>query len=82
MAKIIRTKTGKTFKFLMPHEKGEKYANELKNGWSITNDGEMKKDADGTAMMLSDEQRAYRSGYLDARKDEAKLFKWKQKKSK
>ena len=30
MAKTVKTKTGKTFRLLMPHEKGEKYARELR----------------------------------------------------
>lgn len=82
MAKTIKTKKGKSFTYLMPHEKGKKFASELRDGWALTNEFEMKKDANGAAIMLSDEQRAYRSGYLAARNDEAKLFKWKQKKSK
>ena len=80
MAKTVKTKTGKTFRLLMPHEKGEKYARELRKGKAFTNDGEYKKDQYGKDRRLSNEQRAYRSGYLDARKDEAMLYNWKKSK--
>lgn len=82
MAKQIKTKQGKTITLLNPHEKGKKYAEEIKNKFAITHDGEMKRDQNNNAIMLSDTQLAYRSGYLAARKDEANIYKWKQKKSK
>ena len=39
-----------------------------------------KADKDGVVMGLSDEQRSYRAGYLDARKDNAKAYKANKKK--
>lgn len=82
MAKEIKTKWGKTITLLNPHEKGKKFAAELRNKTALTNDFEFKRNEDGSYRGLTDTQLAYRSGYLDARNDEAKLFKWKQKKSK
>ncbi len=70
---------GKSKKLLTPHGKGKKYARELSTGVRETNIGSVKKDKKGAVMMLSEKQRAYRSGYLDAQKDSAKAFKAKQR---
>lgn len=74
--KKVRTNNGKTITLLNPSEKAGKYAAELKTGIRYTNEGGYKADANGD-VGLSDTQRAYRSGYLDARKDDAKAFKSK-----
>lgn len=62
---------------LNPHGKGRKYAKELREGIGYTNDGQIKKDDAGKVRKLTKQQRAYRSGYLDARKDDAKAWKAK-----
>lgn len=81
MAKIYIRKDGKTIKLLNPSEKGVKFAKELRSNIAYTNNGKPKREKDGsTVKTLSKEQRAYRSGYLDARKDSAKAWKASQKK--
>ena len=57
---------------LNPSGKGEKYANELRDGKRYTNDGQVKLDKNGNEMPLTAEQRAYRSAYLQALSDSAK----------
>ena len=54
---------------LTPAGKGAKFASELKNNKRYYNKG-TKVKAEG----LTDTQRAYRAGYLDARKDNAKVY--------
>lgn len=73
-------KNGKKFTLLNPGEKGKKFAKELVIGYHHTNDMQYKFDENGEVKPLTKEQRAYRSGYLDARKDSAKAYKAKQKK--
>lgn len=70
---------GKSVTLLTPSGRAEKYAEELKSGIRYTNDGEVKVGADGFVATLSNEQRAYRSGYLAARSDSAKTYKAKNK---
>ena len=79
MAKTVTTKNGKTFTLLNPAEKARKFANELSTGIRKTNAGDYKPDKNGD-VGLSAQGRAYRAGYLDARKDSAKAWKHKQKK--
>ena len=79
MAVKIRNKKGFFVTLLNPSEKGKKYANELSTGIRKTNDGRYKPDKNGD-VGLSEAQRAYRSGYLDARKDNAKAYKHNKKK--
>ena len=69
MAVRVRTKKGKTITLLSPREKGRKYSAELKAGIHATNTGRVKKNKSGKAIRLTDTQKAYRSGYLTARKD-------------
>lgn len=66
---------------LNPQEKGLKAADELRNNIMLTNEGNIKFDNFGKPQKLTKEQRAYRSGYLDARKDSAKCWKAQQKKN-
>ena len=61
-------------------EKGAKAAVELKRGVAITNFGQVKRNKDGTPKRLTKAQRSYRSGYLDARNDNAKAYKYNKKK--
>lgn len=67
MAMNVKTKKGR--KFYTPAAKGEKYAFELKNNYNAS-----------TGETLSKNARAYRSGYLDARSDNAKAYKYNLKK--
>ena len=64
---------------LTPREKGIKCATELRKNIKLTNDGKIKLDEHGLPQHLSAEDRKYRNGYLNARKDEGKLFRWKEK---
>ena len=77
--KKIKTKKGKTITVLNPAQKGRKFASELNTGMHYTNDGSYKPDRNGE-IGLTDTQKAYRSGYLDARKDNAKAYKHNLKK--
>ena len=70
------TRTGAVL--LNPQERGTKYALELKHKKALTNDGHRKIDSEtGKQKRLSKEQLAYRSGYLQARKDSAKAYRSK-----
>lgn len=63
---------GSVHTYLGPKEKGHKFSKELKDNTRYTNAGYQngqKKLKDGKAQSLSDTERAYRSGYLDARSD-------------
>ena len=71
MAVQVKNRFGKTITLRNPAEKGQKYAFELKNNYSAS-----------TGETLSQKQRSYRAGYLDARKDSAKAWKHNQKKKK
>ena len=75
MAKKVRTKTGAFITLLNPSEKGEKYSKELSTGKKFTNDGIVKKNKNGRVIKLGKKERAYRSGYLDARKDNSNAYK-------
>jgi len=59
-----KNKEGKTVTLLNPAEKGQLYARELKDNYNPK-----------TGYELTHTQRSYRSGYLDARKDNAKAYK-------
>lgn len=78
MATILR-KGKRDVCLLNPAEKSRKYAHELREGVKFTNDGQLKFDKNQDFIELDKQERAYRSGYLDSRKDEARLYKWKQK---
>ena len=74
--KVTSPRTGKEIYLLNPSEKGTKYALELKHNRAITNNLKRKMDPKtGHQQQLSREQRAFRSGYLQARKDSAKAYK-------
>lgn len=78
--KKVKNKKGKTVTLLNPAQKGKKFSKELKEGYAISNSGKYRRDEDGP-IPLSDTQLAYRSGYLDARKDSAKCYNYNQKKT-
>jgi len=78
--RLFKTKKGKEIALLNPAEKGKKFSEELKTKTRQTNQGEVKVDKDGKPSRLTKQQAAYRSGYLEARKDSAKAYKFNQKK--
>ena len=62
---------------LSPAKKGKKAAHELKTGKRFCNDGEPKKGGNGQQLKVTKVGRAYRHGYLDARKDIGRAVKKK-----
>lgn len=58
----FKTKKGKEVTIYDPSEKGAMYANDLKNGTNIK------------GVELTEKQKAFRAGYLNAQKDSAKAF--------
>lgn len=74
-----KNKRGKDVCLLNPSEKGNKFAVELKTNVAHTNMGQPKVDDDGYYKVLTNEQRAFRSGYLQAQKDSANCYKAKQR---
>ncbi len=79
MAKKISIR-GKIFTLLNPAEKGKKAAKELKTGKRYTNDGTPKRGRNGQPLKVTKAGKAWRSGYLSARKDNAEAYKAKRKK--
>ncbi len=79
MAKRISIK-GKIFTLLNPAEKAKKAVKELKTGKRYTNDGQPKRGRNGQQLKVTKEGKAWRSGYLNARKDNANAYKAKRKK--
>lgn len=79
----ISNEDGEVRTLLTPAGKGAKYAKELKENKQFTNDGAVKKHLsgkyEGKEKRLTKEQKAYRAGYLDSRKDSAKAFNAKKK---
>jgi len=71
---LVDKRTGKFIKLLNPSEKSKKYANEIKDGVCIDNYGRRIKTKSGKDKRLSDLQRSYRLGYLQARKDSVKIY--------
>ena len=69
MSRLVKNKDGKEITLYSPMEKGKKYANDLK-----------QKADSVTGEPLTDTQASWRAGYLKARKDSAKMFKWQKKK--
>ena len=80
MAKVVITKREKRVRLMNPAEKAKKYAYELKQGSHFTNFGGQKTTKGGKPKRLSDTERSWRGGYLQARKDSAKAFKHNRKK--
>lgn len=74
---VVTFKDGTSTTLLTPSGKGAKYAAELAMGVKITNDGDFKHGVDGSEIVLTPEQRAYRAGFLDSQKESAKAYKAK-----
>lgn len=70
---VVEFNDGQKVTLLSPSGKGTKFASELAMGVKVTNDGEFKL-RDGQEIQLTPEERAYRGGYLDCLKDNAKAF--------
>lgn len=70
MATVIKTKNNNKIVLRNPAEKGKRYSRQLKNGVV----GE-------TGEVLTNTQKAYRSGYLKARSDNAKAYNHNKKKA-
>lgn len=75
MAVRIRTRKGKNVTLLNPAEKGKKFAIELSHNVRLTNNGRQKTNKKGAPLKLTNTQKSYRAGYLQARKDNANAFK-------
>ena len=74
----VNQKTGTVSYLLNPARKSSKYEYELKTNKRFTNNGLPKINAKtGKQMTLNKNQRSYRSGYLDARKDNSNCYKAK-----
>ena len=78
MATKIKTKNNKVVTLLTPGEKSNKYADELKRKIHYTTDGKYKADKNGVVKSLTPTEASYRMGYLQARKDIAKVHNAKQ----
>lgn len=74
---VVTYNDGEKQTFLTPAGKSRKFVEELKSGEKLTNDMQVKKNKKGKPRRLKDTERAYRSGYLAARKDAAKAYKAK-----
>ena len=72
---VVTNRKGKKVRLMNPNQKATKYAEELKNDLHYTNFGKVKTTKNGKPKRLNDNQKAWRSGYLQARKDNARAFK-------
>ena len=77
MAVFLKNKKGRDVVLLNPSEKARKFADELGNGVKQTNIGMIKFNKNGQPIRLTDSEKSFRRGYLQARKDSAKAFKSK-----
>lgn len=77
MAVIVRNKNGKEVVLLSPSEKYTKYMDELQNGCKQTNGGRIKYGKNSKPVRLTQQERAWRSGYVSAIVDSSKAFKSK-----
>ena len=80
MAVTVTNRNGKQVTLLNPSEKGAKFAKELKQNRKRTNTGAFKLNSNKQSIKLTDVERAYRGGYLDAQKDSANAYKARQEK--
>ena len=71
---LLDKKSGKFIRLLNPSEKSKKYVNEIKDGICLNNYGQRVKTKSGKDKRLTDLQRSYRIGYLQARKDSVAIF--------
>lgn len=76
---FLQSRNGKMICLLSPKRKGNKYAAELRDNRRYTNSGKTKIAQNGKPLTLNKQQKAFRCGYLTARKDIGKAFKAKNK---
>lgn len=74
MAVTVRNSRGNDVVLLNPSERALKYSIEIKHKKALTNTGRRKMDKNGKQLRLTDEQLAYRAGYLAHQKDSNKTF--------
>lgn len=74
MGTVITDSDGEVKTLLTPTGKAAKYVAEIKSDTQYTNNGEIKLNRNGRPKRLNAEQKAYRAGYLDARKDSSKIY--------
>lgn len=74
---LVKFKDGDSVTLLTPSGKGKKYVEELKGGVQLNINLGVKTDKKGKPRILSDTQRAYRSGYLQSLQDGSKAYKAK-----
>jgi len=72
---VFEDKDGRRFEKLTIGGRARKYCGELHTGKLLNLRG------DPTDISLTDRQKSYRAGYLNARKDSSRVWKSKQKKS-
>lgn len=76
---IVIDKNGYPKRLLRPDEKATKFAKEIRFKWHFTNLYEPKVDKNGVLLPLTKVQQAFRAGYLQARTDNAKVYKYKKR---
>lgn len=69
----FKTKNGTVL--LNPSERSVKFAKELKENRKRTNEMKFKLDENKKSIKLDEKERAFRAGYLEARKDSSKAYK-------
>lgn len=77
---LVNQNDGTVFTALNPAGKARKYYKENTTGYRYCNWGDEKYDKDGKKIRLTYAQKSYRVGYIDCRKDEAKIYNAKRKK--
>jgi len=77
MSVTVLNRKGNKVVLLNPSERAHKFAIEMRHKKALTNTGKRKMDENGRQKRLTDEQLAYRAGYLSHQKDCNKAFKSK-----
>lgn len=67
-------------KILTPRQKDAKFRDEIIAGTKLTADRVTKVDKNGIALGLTPEQAAWRKGYIQRGRDNAKLYEYMKKK--
>lgn len=78
----VKDRKGNTVRLLNPAQRADKFFQELNANKHLTNYGHDKLTKSGKPIRLSDTQRAFRGGYLAARKDSARAYKHNKNKGK
>lgn len=65
---------GQTKILLTPEGKRAKFSAELENGIGLTVNGEVKFNKDGSTHYLTNKQKAFRQGYLNAQNEQRTIF--------